>query len=77
MSVDSDVIGRFLIVLGLAIAIVGVGVLVLSRVPFVGRIPGDISFERDGVWFFFPVVTCILVSILLTLIINAAIRVFR
>jgi len=77
MSVDSDAIGRFLIVLCLAIAIAGVGILVLSCVPFVGPLPGDISFERDGFSFFSPVVTCVLVSILLTVIINAAIRVFR
>lgn len=74
---DSDTIGRSLLVLGAAIAIVGVGVLVFSRVPFLGRLPGDISFQRDGFSFFFPVVTCILLSIVLTVVVNVAIRLFR
>jgi DUF2905 family protein len=74
--VDSDLIGRSLLVLGLVIALIGVGVLVFSRIPFIGRLPGDISFERDGFSFFFPLVTCVLLSIILTVIINVAIRLF-
>jgi hypothetical protein len=75
--VDSDLIGRSLLVLGLVIALIGMGVLVVSRIPFIGRLPGDISFERDGFSFFFPLVTGILLSIILTVIINMAIRLFR
>jgi hypothetical protein len=74
--VDSDLIGRSLLVLGLVIALIGMGVLVFSRIPFIGRLPGDISFERDGFSFFFPLVTCLLLSVILTVIINVAIRLF-
>lgn len=58
-------------------ALIGIGVLAFSRIPFIGRLPGDISFERDGFSFLFPLVTCILLSIILTVTINVAIRLFR
>jgi hypothetical protein len=77
VGVDSDTIGRSLLILGALIALIGAAVLVFSRVPFLGRLPGDISFQRDGFSFFVPVVTCILLSIILTVIINVAIRLFR
>jgi hypothetical protein len=75
--VDSDAIGRTLLILGAAIAVIGFGVLLLARVPFVGKLPGDISFQRDGFSFFFPVVTCIILSVVLTIAVNVAIRIFR
>jgi hypothetical protein len=74
---DTDVIGRSLLVFGALIALVGVGVLVFSRIPFLGRLPGDISFERDGFSFFFPVVACLILSVVLTIAVNVAIRLFR
>ena len=74
---DADWIGRSLLILGVAIAAIGVAVLLLSRVPFIGRLPGDISFHRDGFSFFFPLATCIILSILLTIVLNVAIRLFR
>ena len=74
---DSETIGRSLLILGALIALTGAAVLVFSRLPFLGRLPGNISFETDGFSFFFPVVTCILLSIILTVVINVAIRLFR
>jgi len=59
------------------IAIVGVGVLVVSRIPFLGRLPGDISFQRDGFSILFPIVTCIVLSIIITVAVNVLIRLFR
>jgi hypothetical protein len=56
--------GRLLIVVGLVIA--AVGVLMSLGVPF-GRLPGDIAVRRGSFSFYFPVVTCIVVSVLLTL----------
>jgi DUF2905 family protein len=57
--------GRFLVILGLLIA--GAGVLVLSGFP-VGRLPGDLIVRRGSFTFYFPIVTSILVSVLLTLV---------
>ena len=74
---DSDIIGRSLLVLGALIAMMGASILVFSRLPFVGRLPGDISFQRDGFFFFLPIVTCVLLSLLLTLAVNVVIRLLR
>ena len=57
---------RFLIVLGLVILVVGLLWPYLSRIGL-GRPPGDIVIERDNVTFYFPIVTCLLLSVVLTL----------
>ena len=63
----SDV-GKLLIILGLLIAVVG-GVLVLvGRVPWIGRLPGDIHIERGNWTFYFPLATSLLLSVVLTLV---------
>ncbi len=56
---------RFLIGLGLLILAVGIAWPILSRTGF-GRLPGDIVFHRDGTTFYFPLVTCIIASIVLS-----------
>jgi Protein of unknown function (DUF2905) len=56
---------RFLIGLGLAILIVGVAWPLVSRIGL-GRLPGDIVIERGGTSFYFPIVTCIVISIVLS-----------
>jgi hypothetical protein len=57
-------IQRFLIGLGLVILAVGIVWPILSRIGL-GRLPGDIVHERDGTTFYFPLVTCILISVVL------------
>jgi hypothetical protein len=61
---------RFLIVLGLAILVIGLLWPYLSRLGL-GRLPGDIVIERENMTFYFPLVTCLLVSVLLSLILWA------
>ena len=56
---------RFLVLLGLAILAVGLLWPVLSRLGL-GRLPGDIVIRRDNFTFYFPLATCILVSVLLS-----------
>ena len=58
---------RFLIVLGLAILVIGLLWPYLSQIGL-GRLPGDIVIERDNVTFYFPLMTCLLVSVLLSLV---------
>ena len=60
-------ISRFLVVLGLAILLVGLLWPNLSRMGL-GRLPGDIVIERDNVTFYFPLVTCLLLSLLFSLV---------
>ena len=57
--------GKLLVWLGLGIAAVGLAIML--GVPF-GRLPGDISFRRGNVTFYFPLATSILLSIVLTLL---------
>jgi hypothetical protein len=56
---------RFLIGLGLVILMTGVMWPVLSRIGL-GRLPDDIMFQRGGATFYFPLVTCIIISIVLS-----------
>jgi hypothetical protein len=58
---------RALIVLGLGVAAVGVAWPWLRKLPF-GRLPGDIHVVREGFSFSFPIVTCIVISIVISLI---------
>jgi hypothetical protein len=58
---------RTLIVLGLVILVVGLLWPYPSRVG-VGRLPGDIVFERENMTFYFPLMTCLLVSVVLSLV---------
>jgi hypothetical protein len=63
-------IGKFLLMLGIAIALLG-AVLILFRntgIPFLGKLPGDIIVQRKNFTFYFPVVTCIVLSIILSFI---------
>jgi hypothetical protein len=61
-------IGRLLIVFGLVIALVGVILLLAGRLPWLGRLPGDIHIQRGNWTFYVPLATSLIVSIALTLI---------
>ena len=60
-------ISRLLITLGLVILAVGLLWPLLAKLGL-GRLPGDIVIRRDGVSFYFPIVTCLIVSAVLSLI---------
>ncbi len=63
-------LGRFLVIVG--VVMVGLGVLLMagSRFSFfgLGRLPGDIAFRGKNVSFYFPIVTCIVLSVVATLV---------
>lgn len=61
-------IGKLLIVSGLLVAGVGVVLLLAGRLPWLGRLPGDVHVQRGNWTFYFPLATSLLVSIALTLI---------
>ena len=61
-------LGKTLIVIGLVIVAVGGVLLLAGHVPGLGRLPGDIYIRRGNFSFYFPVVTSLLVSVLLTLL---------
>ena len=61
-------LGKSLVVIGLLIAVLGVVLVLAGRVPWLGRLPGDIHIQRGNWSFYFPVVTSLVVSVLLTVL---------
>jgi hypothetical protein len=61
-------LGRVLIVLGIVVALIGVVLVVFERVPWIGRLPGDVHVQRGNWTFYFPLATSILLSLVLTVV---------
>ena len=72
-----DGIGRALIFAGVAIAVLGLAFVLAPKIPFLGKLPGDLVFRRGESTFYFPLATSIIVSIVLTALLNIAFRLFR
>jgi Protein of unknown function (DUF2905) len=76
MSNLSD-LGRVLLVVGGGIVLLGAILLLAGRVPFLGRLPGDIAIRRGNTSFYFPIVTFLILSIVLTIVVNLVLLLFR
>ncbi len=63
-----DSFGKVLIIFGLILAAVGVLLLFVGKVPYLGKLPGDIYVQRKSFSFYFPLTTSILLSIVLTIL---------
>jgi uncharacterized protein HemY len=61
-------IGKTLIFLGLLLVVVGVIFSLAGKLPWLGHLPGDISLQRGRYSFYFPITTCILISIIVSLV---------
>ena len=61
-------IGRALLILGIVLVGVGLVLVMAPKIPFLGRLPGDIRLERDGLTVFIPLGSMILVSILVSVV---------
>lgn len=75
-----EAMGRVLLVAGGILVMVGVLLLLAGRVPglpLLGRLPGDILVQRGNFSFYFPLATSIVISILLTLVLNFLLRFFH
>ena len=69
--------GRYLIILGLAVVLIGVVVYFLhDKLHWIGRLPGDIRIERENFRFYFPITTLILFSIVLNVLIVLIRKIF-
>lgn len=68
MAVES--LGRLLILIGVIVIAVGALLVVFGKLPWIGRLPGDIVLKREGFTLYFPVVTMLLLSIILTILFN-------
>ncbi len=61
-------LGKMLILFGVVLALLGGLLLLAGKIPFLGRLPGDIVIRRERWSFYFPLTTSIVISILLTLL---------
>lgn len=61
-------LGKMLIILGVVIILIGLGLIFADKIPYIGRLPGDIYVKRDRWSFYFPITTSIIISIVLTII---------
>jgi len=61
-------LGKMLILLGVFIILIGFLLLIGEKIPWIGRLPGDIIIRKKNFTFYFPIVTSILISIILTLL---------
>ena len=62
--------GKFLILFGTVVVVVGVILLLSPKIPWLGRLPGDILIRRKNFTFYFPLATTIILSVILTVLIN-------
>jgi hypothetical protein len=63
-----DSLGKLLILFGVVLAVVGGLLLLVGKVPFLGRLPGDFIIRRENWSLYFPLTTSIVISIVLSLL---------
>ena len=67
---DLSYLAKGLILFGLLLVIIGGMILLAGKIPWLGKLPGDIYIQKKNFSFYFPLVTCLLISLLLTPILN-------
>ena len=72
MNSNFSNLGKIILFIGIGIAVLGGIIFLFSKIPFAGKLPGDISIKKENFSFYFPISTSIIVSIILTIIINVA-----
>jgi len=70
-------IGKILILVGAFVLFLGLLLVFWQRIPFLGKLPGDIFVQKGNFHLLFPIATCIIISVLLTIIVNFVIHLFR
>jgi len=70
-------IGRVILAIGTMLIVLGLLLMAGGKLPFFGRLPGDIRIEREGFSCSFPLVTSLLVSLILTVVLNVLLRLLR
>jgi len=63
-------IGKILLIVGGIVVILGLILIFSQHIPFLGKLPGDIFVKKEGFSFYFPIVTLLILSILVTIIVN-------
>lgn len=63
-----SLLGKSLIIIGAVIVIIGAVLILAPKIPFLGKLPGDIFIKKDNFSFYFPLTTSIIISIVISLI---------
>ncbi|HHV81706.1 MAG TPA: DUF2905 domain-containing protein [bacterium] len=69
-----SMLGKILILFGIVFILLGIFLIFFQRIPYLGKLPGDIIIRRGNTVIYFPIVTCILLSIIFSLILNIFFR---
>ena len=65
---ELNTLGKILIGMGILMIIIGGLFIIGGKIPFIGRLPGDIAIQKKNFSFYFPITTCIIISIIFSLI---------
>jgi len=60
--------GKTLVYIGIALVVLGLIFSVVGKIPWLGNLPGDITIQRERFTFYFPLTTCIFISVIITLV---------
>lgn len=71
---DLGTLGKWMLILGLALAAIGALLWLLGRIPFLGNLPGDIRIQTENFGCFIPLGSMLLLSLILTVLLNIAAR---
>ncbi|MBI2865077.1 MAG: DUF2905 domain-containing protein [Chloroflexi bacterium] len=74
---EIESVGRILILVGVGVVVLGAIVMLSSRLPGIGRLPGDMLIRRDGFVFYLPLLSCLIISVILTIVANLIFRLMR
>ena len=69
--------GKLLILAGVFLILLGLLFIFWERIPYLGKLPGDFVIQRGGFRVFIPIVTCIIISVILTIVVNIVLRFWR
>jgi len=67
-------LAKTIILFGCFLILIGLGMLLINKIPFLGKLPGDIVWRKGNFTFFFPLATSLLLSLILTLFLNLLFR---
>ena len=67
-------LGRLIIIAGVFLVVIGLLITLAPKIPIIGKLPGDFYFKRGDTSFYFPLASSILVSIILSLVLNFILR---
>lgn len=67
---DASMLGKGLVCLGLLIILLGMVIMAAAKISWLGKLPGDLAFQIGGMRIFAPLATCLLISLILTVLIN-------